>query len=294
MARVGFAGLGIMGSRMAANLLAKGHSLTVWNRTPASCDRLQAKGAAVAETPLELARSSDIVFTCLSDPPAVRSVYLGEQGLVAGARAGMRFIDTSTISPALTLEVAQACRAKGAEHLESPVTGSKQGAQDATLLLMTGGKKAIHDELEPMLMCIGKKAIYIGETGSAATMKLLGNTLISFMLEGLAEVLTLGKQAGLTPEKILEVVQASGFASPYWSFKGGAMARRDFETHFSIDLLHKDQGLALAEGALHKVPMPGLAAIHQVCLSAKALGIGGKDIAAVVEAVEAMAGRRLS
>jgi 3-hydroxyisobutyrate dehydrogenase-like beta-hydroxyacid dehydrogenase len=292
MARVGFVGLGIMGSRMAANFLTRGHSLTVWNRSQKSCESLQAKGAAVAGTPEEVARESDVVFSCLADPAAVRAVYLGQSGLLAGARAGMRFVDTSTISPGLAREVAEACREKGAEHLECPVTGSKQGAQDATLLLMTGGNPAINAELEPLLMCIGKKAIYVGETGAASTMKLLGNTIISFMLEGIAEVLTLGKSAGLAPEKILEVVQASGFASPYWSFKGGAMARRDFETHFSIDLLHKDQGLALAEGAAHKVPMPGLAAIHQVSSSARALGIGGKDIAAQIEAVEAMAGRK--
>ena len=290
MAQVGFAGLGLMGSRMAQNLLKKGNGLTVWNRTGKACEKLQAAGAKVAATPEELARASEVVFTCLADPIAVSAVYQGAHGLLSGAREGMRFVDTSTISPGLARELAQACRAKGAEYLESPVTGSKQGAADGTLLLMTGGRKAVHDELEPLLLQIGKRAVYMGETGAAATMKLVGNTLISFMLEGLAEVFTLGKKGGLTPEQILEVVQASGFASPYWSFKGGAMARRDFATHFTIDLLHKDQRLALAEAGAHHVPMPGLAAIHQVCTSACAHGLGGEDIAAIVKAVEAMAG----
>jgi 3-hydroxyisobutyrate dehydrogenase-like beta-hydroxyacid dehydrogenase len=290
MANIGFAGLGLMGSRMAENFLKKGHSLTVWNRTAAACELLRARGAKVAETPTELATGAEVVFTCLADPEAVSQVFLGEAGLLKGAKAGMRFVDTSTISPGLARELAQACRERGAEYLECPVTGSKQGAQDGTLLLMTGGRRGIHDELEPLLSVIGKRAIYMGETGTAATMKLIGNTLISFMLEGLAEAFTLGKRGGLKPEQIIEVVQGSGFASPYWAFKGGAMARRDFTTHFTIDLLHKDQRLALAEAGTHHVPMPGLAAIHQVCSCARAQGVGGEDIAAVIKAVETMAG----
>jgi 3-hydroxyisobutyrate dehydrogenase len=290
MARVGFAGLGIMGSRMASNLLAKGHAVAVYNRSPGPAQALSRKGAEIAADPAALAQRSEVVFTCLSDPPAVRAVYLAERGLVAGLEGGARCVDTSTIAPALARELAAACQAKGAGFLECPVTGSKQGAEDGSLLLMTGGPRKLHDELEPLLLCIGKRAIYVGETGAAAAMKLLGNTLISFMLEGLAEVLTLGRKEGLAPEQILEVVQASGFSSPYWAFKGGAMARRDFATHFSLDLLHKDQALALAEGAAHRVPMPGLAAVHQVVSASRALGLGGEDIAALVKALEAMAG----
>jgi 3-hydroxyisobutyrate dehydrogenase len=292
MARVGFAGLGIMGSRMASNLLAKGHQLAVWNRSPAPAQALAKKGAEVAADPAALAARSEVVFTCLADPPAVRAIYLGEKGLVSGLKAGARCVDTSTVAPALSKELAAACQARGAEFLECPVTGSKGGAADGTLLLMTGGPRPVHDELEPLLLCIGKKAIYMGEVGAGASVKLLGNTLISFMLEGLAEVLTLGRKMGLRPEAILEVVQASGFASPYYAFKGGAMARRDFETHFSLDLLHKDQVLALAEAAALRVPLPGLAALHQVVSAARAQGLGSEDIGAVLKAVEAAAGVR--
>lgn len=292
MARVGFAGLGIMGSRMAKNLLAKGHEVAVYNRSAGPAQALAAKGAQVAADPASLAERSEVVFTCLADPPAVRAVYLGERGIVAGLQAGARCVDTSTIAPSLARELAAACQARGADFLEAPVTGSKQGAEDGMLLLMTGGPRELHDELEPLLLCIGKRAIYMGELGAGSAMKLLGNTLISFMLEGLAEVLTLGRRQGLAPEQILEVVQASGFSSPYWTFKGGAMARRDFAPHFTLDLLHKDQVLALGEGALHRVPMPGLAAIHQVVEAARAQGLGREDIGAVLKAVEAAAGAR--
>jgi 3-hydroxyisobutyrate dehydrogenase-like beta-hydroxyacid dehydrogenase len=293
MTRIGFAGLGIMGSRMARNLLAKGHSLTVWNRSPGAAESLVGAGAHLAATPSEMARASEVVFTCLADPPAVESVYCGDNGILAGISASARCVDTSTISPALARSLSARCREHGAELLEAPVTGSKRGAQDGTLLLMTSGRRAVHDELEPLLLVIGKRAIYVGEAGAASTVKLIGNALISFMLEALAEGLTLGRAAGLRPEQILEVVQASGFASPYWAVKGSAMIARTFETQFSLDLLHKDQGLALALGAEHKIPMPGLAALHEVVSSARAQGLGGEDIAAVVKAIERMAGRQI-
>src|SRR6185295_6430250 len=130
--------------------------------------------------------------------------------------------------------------------------------EKGALLLMTGGRRELHDELLPVMMAFGYKAIYCGDTGQAATMKLIGNTLISFMLEGMCEGLVVGQKAGLSIETMLEVIMASGFASPDYGFKGGAIARRDFEQHFSIDLLVKDQTLMLAEAAARHVPMPGL------------------------------------
>ncbi len=290
MARVGFAGLGIMGSRMAANLQAKGLLAGVYNRGQQPARRFAELGVPSAASPAELARGCEVVMTCLADPAAVREAWLGREGIVSALRPGMRGVDFSTVDPGLSRELEVACRGKGAAFLESPVTGSKQGAQDATLLLMTGGEKALHDELEPLLLNVGKKAIYVGQVGAASSMKLIGNTIIGFMLEGMAEGLTLGKKLGVAPEKVLEVVQASGFASPYWAFKGGAMIRRDFDTHFSLDLLHKDQRLALAEADAHRVAMPGLAALHQVCTAARARGIGGEDISAIIKVVEALSG----
>lgn len=292
MSRIGFAGLGIMGTGMAHNLLAKGHSLTVWNRTATACDPLVKAGAKLARTPRDLAAASEVVVSCLADPAAVEAVYFGADGVLAGLAKGARCVDTSTVSPDLARRLAAACEERGAELLESPVTGSKVGAKEGTLLLMTGGKKAVHDELEPILLCLGKKALYMGPAGMGQTVKLIGNTIISFLLEALAEGLTLGKAAGLEPEQIIEMVQASGFASPYWAFKGGAMARRDFETHFSLDLLHKDQTLALGLAAKVGVPMPGLAALREVVATARANGMGGEDIAAVIKAVEIMAGKK--
>jgi 3-hydroxyisobutyrate dehydrogenase-like beta-hydroxyacid dehydrogenase len=289
--RIGFAGLGLMGSRMARHYLDKGFPLTVWNRTPEKCEPLAAAGAAVARTPRELAEASDVVVTCVADPNAVGRIVFAEDGVRAAARPGFRYLETSTISPGLARRVAEVLRTRGADMLEAPVTGSKIGAEKGTLVLMTAGRREVHEELMPVMMAVGSKTIHCGEEiGKASVVKLIGNTIISFMLEGLCEGLVLGRKAGLSIETMLEVIMASGYASPYFTFKGGAIARRDWDTHFSIDLLVKDQTLMLDEAGLRGVPMPGLAAIREVFQAARAHGFGGEDIAAVVKAVETAAG----
>jgi 3-hydroxyisobutyrate dehydrogenase-like beta-hydroxyacid dehydrogenase len=230
------------------------------------------------------------VVACVADPNAVGRIVFADDGIRAAARPGFRYLETSTISPGLARRTAEVLRAKGADMLEAPVTGSKMGAEKGTLLLMTGGAREVHDELMPVMMAIGSRAIHCGEVGQASMVKLIGNTMISFMLDGLCEGLVAGRRAGIPLETILEVIQASGYSSPYYAFKGGAIARRDFDQHFSIDLLVKDQDLMLGEAAALKVPMPGLAAIREVFLSARARGLGQEDIAAVVKVVEAAAG----
>jgi 3-hydroxyisobutyrate dehydrogenase-like beta-hydroxyacid dehydrogenase len=286
---IGFAGLGLMGSRMARNLLEKGFPLVVWNRTPARAEPLVGSGARLAKAPRELAEC-DVVVSCLADPPAVERLVFAEDGVLRGARPGFRYVETSTISPGLSRRIAEAFRGLEADALEAPMTGSKTGAEKGSLLFMTGGRPEVHDELLPVLMAMGQKAIYCGETGKASVMKLIGNSMISFMLEGLCEGLLLGGKAGLTVETMLEVIMASGYASPYFTFKGGAIARREWEAHFSVDLLVKDQGLMLAEAGQTGVPMPGLAAIREAFQSARALGFGREDIAAVYKALEKASG----
>jgi 3-hydroxyisobutyrate dehydrogenase len=288
--RIGFAGLGIMGQGMAHNLLKKGFSTTVWNRTSARCEALAKEGAKVARTPWELAEHADVVVACVSDPPAVERLVFGADGILGAARPGFRYMECSTVGPSLNRRVQAVLRERGADSLEAPVTGSKNGAAQGTLLLMTGGDRAVHDELLPVMMAMGKKAVYCGEMGQGSTMKLIGNSLISFMLEGLCEGILVGRRAGLPLETLLEVVQSSGYASAYYAFKGRQIGERDFDTHFSIDLLFKDQTLMLEEASAQRVPMPGLAAIREVFQAARAQGIGAEDIAAVVKALEKAAG----
>ncbi len=288
--RIGFAGLGLMGERMAPHFLEKGYALAVWNRTPGKAESLQKRGAALAATPKDLASSSDVVFSSLSDPKAVERLVFAGDGLIHGVRPGFRYVETSTISPDLARRVDAALSAKGAAMLEAPVTGSKNGAQNASLLLMTGGSRDLYEELLPLLQVIGSKAIYCGPMGSASFVKLLGNTYISFMLEALAETSVLARKADIPLEIVLEVVMASGFASPYYTFKGGALLKRDFDQHFSIDLLVKDQNLMLQEATSLGAPMPGLVAIRDVCQQARDQGLGQDDIIGVAKVLERAAG----
>jgi 3-hydroxyisobutyrate dehydrogenase len=285
--QIGFVGLGIMGAGMAKNLAQKGHAVRVWNRT---AERARELGFEMAASPRALAEGSDLVVTCVSDPSAVERVVFADDGVLTGARAGFRYIECSTVSPALVKRIAAAFAERGAAALEAPMTGSRTAAANGSLLFMTGGPAALHEELEPILLAMGARAIHCGESGQGALMKLCGNTLISFMLEGLCEVLVMAKKGGLSVSQVLEVVGASGYASPYFAFKGQAIRDRAFDTHFSIDLLVKDQSLMLAEGGERAVPLPGLAAVREVFQSARAQGLGREDIAAVVRVLERAAG----
>ena len=285
MKKIGFAGLGLMGSRMARHILDKGFPLMVWNRTPDRCAPLRDAGATVAATPRALAEACDVVVACVSDPNAVGRLVFAEDGIRPAARPGFRYLETSTISPGLARRVAEALRARGADMLEAPMTGSKLGAENGKLLFMTGGAAAVHEELMPVMMAMGTRAIHCGDVGQASVVKLAGNTLISFMLEGLCEAMAVTRRAGVAPQTLIDVVQASGYASPYYAFKGAGIVREDWDQHFSIDLMAKDQGLMLEEANLHRVPMPGLAAIREVYQAARARGWGQEDIAATYKVV---------
>jgi 3-hydroxyisobutyrate dehydrogenase-like beta-hydroxyacid dehydrogenase len=284
--RVGFIGLGIMGSRMAANLLKKGHELTVWNRTPARADELRGAGAKVAKTPAELAAWAEVVCTCIADPPAMDAVSEGQNGFLQGLAPGTLVIDFSTMGPEVTRRLDAACRARGARFLESPVTGSKNLAGAGTLLLMCGGPPETFAAAQPILQAVGNKAIYIGEVGQAAQVKLIGNLIVAHMVEALSEGAALAMQGGVSMDKLLEVVQGSAYASPYWEFKGKALAARDFSTHFSIDLMHKDLTLALRLADTLGVPVPATAAIREVYQLARAQGLGQRDIIATAIVID--------
>jgi 2-hydroxy-3-oxopropionate reductase len=176
------------------------------------------------------------------------------------------------------------------DFVEAPVTGSKNGAEKGTLLLMVGGTPAAVARCGPVFQAVGEKVIYCGTMGAGAQVKLAGNALIASMLQGLGEGMLLAAKAGVDPAKVLEVVQASGYRSPYFEFKGGALLRRDFSTHFAIDLMHKDLTLFLETAAAHRVPTPLAAAVREVYALARAAGKGDEDIGAVITTLEELVG----
>jgi 3-hydroxyisobutyrate dehydrogenase-like beta-hydroxyacid dehydrogenase len=284
--QVGFIGLGIMGSRMAANLLGKGHALTVWNRTPARADELRASGAAWAENPRALAVASEVLCLCVADPAALEQVSSGPDGFLGGLSPGTLVIDFSTVGPEATRRLEAACAKAGAVFLASPVTGSKNAAAAGTLLLMCGGTDQAFAAAEPILKAVGAKAVHVGAADQAAQVKLMGNLIIAHMVEALSEAGALAVHAGIGIDKLLEVIRASGFASPFWDFKGKALASRDFSTHFSVDLMHKDLTLALQLAHQLDVPLPGTATIREVYQMARARGLGSSDIVATAAVID--------
>jgi 3-hydroxyisobutyrate dehydrogenase len=292
--KVGFVGLGIMGSRMARNLAQKGFQVTVWNRTQARAEELVPFGARVASSPADLASQVDAFCTCVGYPDALREVSIGPNGLLSASKRGQLFIDFSTISPELARELEAASAKRGVDFVESPMTGSKMGAERGTLVMMVGAEPGPLERAQPIFKAVGEKVIHCGPVGTGSQVKLGGNAIIAMMLEGLCEAMLLTQVAGVSPRKLLEVVQASGFRSPYYDFKGPSILRREFEPHFSIDLMFKDLRLFLDSAAKHRVPTPAVSAVKETYQLARAQGKGELDIGAVVTALEDLSGHKLS
>jgi 3-hydroxyisobutyrate dehydrogenase-like beta-hydroxyacid dehydrogenase len=291
--RIGFVGLGTMGAPMALNLSKKGHAVTVWNRSPARAEALAAKGLSVAGSPRELAQQVEVFCTCVSDPAALEEVALGSRGLLQGATRGQLYVDFSTVSVGLVRRFEDAFGEKGVDFADAPVTGSKTGAEKGTLVIMTGCSEATLARATPVFEGVGEKVVHCGPVGAGTQVKLAGNALIASMLQALSEGLLLTAKAGVDPKKFLEVVQASGYRSPYFEGKGGAILKRDFTPHFTVDLMHKDLTLFLESAAAHRVPTPSAASVRETYNLARGAGKGDQDIAAVITAFEDLVGQRI-
>lgn len=291
--RVGFVGLGIMGSRMAAMLKQRGFDVTVFNRTSSKAEALKAKGLHVARSPRELMERVEAVVTCVADPKALREVTFGPEGLLAGAKAGQVVIDCSTISVGLVHELNGEWQAKQCTFVDAPVTGSKGGAEKGTLVIMVGATAEGLSQATPVLLGMGEKIIHCGPVGAGTQVKLAGNLLIAGMLQAFSEGMLLTSKAGADPRKLLEVIQASGFRSPYFEFKAPALLNHAYETHFSIDLMHKDLSLFVESASEHQVPTPTAASLKETYNLARAAGKGELDIAAVISVFEQLTGHQM-
>jgi 2-hydroxy-3-oxopropionate reductase len=266
--KIGFIGLGLMGRPMAMNLLKAGHSLTVWNRTSSRARELVAAGATLAKSPREAAAASDILFTIVSDPPALEEVLWGHPGNNDGAMAGLRpgsiYIDSSTVAPALTRRVAAACAEQGVRYLDAPVTGGDWGAREGNLVFMIGGEADTLREAEPVLGVLGKKWFHLGPNGAGQTVKLAMNAILALQVGAMAEALALVNKAGLKGEQLIEVMQSSMARSGVLDIKAPLMVAGDFKPSFPLRLMHKDLGLALDLANQLGVALPATAAAREV------------------------------
>src|ERR1700730_8425218 len=271
---VGFIGLGLMGRPMAANLLKAGYEVTVWNRTASRADDLVAQGAKRAATTREVAAASEVVFTIVSDPPALESVLWGADGVFAGLRRGSVLVDSSTVSPALERRAAEAAAAQAAEFLEAPVTGGTWGAEKGELVFMVGGSAETLKRVEPVLGAMGKRWFHLGPHGAGQTVKLAMNLLLALEVEAFAEGLVTG--AGLPAQQLFEVMQTSMGRSGLLDIKGPMMLKGEYKPSFPLRLMHKDMSLALDLANQLGVPLPSAAATREVLSSVK--GAAKEDV----------------
>jgi len=272
--KIGFAGLGIMGAPMAANLSKAGFPLAVWNRTRSRTEPLAALGAAVCGSPRELAARSDVVVTMVSDTPDVEAVLFGAEGAAAGLRPGSVVIDMSTISPRATVDFAQRLAAIPAYMLDAPVSGGEAGAKAGTLSIMAGGEPEVYERCLPVLRAMGRNIVYAGPSGSGQKTKLVNQVVASLNLLAAVEGLRLAKAAGLDAEKTLEAVGAGAAGSWMLANLGPKIALGDTRPGFFIRLHQKDLRLAKEFFEENRLAGPGTELTYRLFTEAVEKGLG--------------------
>jgi len=292
--RIGFLGLGIMGGRMAANVRRAGYELTVWTHTPGKAARWAVEHGAVAkDTPAEVARASDVVVSMVVDGAQVASVLLGEHGAIEAAREGLLCVDMSTIAPTDTRRIGAALAQRGVALLDAPVTGSSPRAEAGTLTIMAGGQTRDFERARGLLETMGSLVVHVGELGQGEMLKLINNSLGAANAAALAEALLLARATGVDLDALEQVVAKGSGASAQLELKAGAMRAHDYATLFKTEHMLKDVRLCLEEAQAAGVPFPAAAHARDLLTATLGRGHGADDYAALIEAAEGLAGRRL-
>ena len=293
--RVAFLGLGIMGSRMAANLARAGFELTVWNRTASTAVQFAAanEGVSVAGTPAEAARQAEIVFTMVVDGAQVQDVLLGDEGAATAAAQGTLFVDCSTIGPAATREIGEALDERGLSLVDAPVTGSSPKAEDGTLTFMVGATEEEFERVAPELKAMGELIVHAGPRGHGQMIKLLNNAMAAANAAVVGEALVVGSRAGVDLEALVKVVGSGAGGSTMLDLKAGPMRHHDYTTLFKLEHMLKDVRLCLEEGQRLGVPFPSAAYAREILNAGMGMGHADDDFAAMIEPLQGAAGERL-
>jgi len=284
--RVAFLGLGIMGHAMATNLVKAGHEVTVWNRTPGKL----VEGAGIAPSPGAASQGAEVVWLCVSDTEAVETMVFGTDGVEHSLTEGMIIADSSTISPTATVKFAERVAAKGAVWVDAPMTGSKIGARDGTLVFIVGGDEAQVERLKPLFAAMGKKIFRMGETGKGQATKLTMNLQIALIFEGFAEALTLATKLGVDSQQLVSLIEATMVKSGVVEYKAPFVLQRDFTPNFPLRLMHKDIRLTLEAAKEARVKLPGLETVEEIYEMATEDGHKDLDYAATLTLLEKWAG----
>lgn len=288
--KIGWIGLGVMGSSMCGHLMDKGFSATVFTRTKSKADSLLSEGASWVDSPKAVAEQSDVIFSIVGFPSDVREVMLGDRGALAGSKEGNVLVDMTTSEPSLAIEIYEAAKGKGVASVDAPVSGGDVGAKEARLSIMIGGDKEVVDALQPCWDTMGKTIVHQGGAGAGQHTKMVNQTLIATNMIGMCEALLYGYKAGLDLPTVMQSV-ASGAAGS-WSLSnlGPRVIDDNFDPGFFVEHFIKDMGIALDEAKKMGLSLPGLALSHQLYLALQAQGHGRDGTHALQLALASLAG----
>ena len=290
MAKLGFVGLGVMGSEMVLRLLEKRHTVTGYNRTQSKAARLLEKGMKWGGSPREVAAASDFTFSMVTNSPALEMIVEGPDGILAGLAPGKVLIDMSTVSPEFSRSVAAKIRAKRADMVDAPVSGSVITLQEGKLSVMVGGRKDTFDRIVPLLLDIGPKVTYVGESGLALVMKIAANLSLAVQMLAFSEGVLLAEKSGISREVAVEVLTNSAIASPMVKYRGPFVLKLPAEAWFNVNMMQKDMLLALDLGRALDVPMPTTAITNEFLTSARGMGLVQEDFAVLFDVLASMSG----
>jgi 3-hydroxyisobutyrate dehydrogenase-like beta-hydroxyacid dehydrogenase len=295
MSRLGFVGLGAMGSRITQRLLGKGHEVTGFDIfPPAKAQDLVARGMKWAESGRAVCEQADITFVMVTNTAALQSAFAGPNGLLAGLGPGKLVIDMSTVSPTASRALAVQVRQKGADMLDAPVSGSVTLVEQGKLSVMVGGSRATFERARPVLEDIGQKVTYVGENGLALAMKVATNVSVAVQMLAFSESVVLAEKAGVPRETVIEILTSSAIASPLVQYKGPLVLKMAEQAQFTTSMMQKDMTLALELARELHVPLPTGAAANEMLSSACAQGLGEKDFATLYKVLAQMSGLGLA
>lgn len=281
--QIGFIGLGIMGSRMAANLLKAGHNLNIYNRTKEKAEALIQEGAQWCDTPAPLAVRVDILFTMLAHPEAVSQLAFGDDGYLENLKPNAIWVDCSTVNPSFSKSMAAESQKRQIRYVDAPVLGTKKPAGEGQLVFFVGGDKGDIDTLKPYFEIMGKVVKHVGEPGMGASFKMVVNLLVGQNILIFSEAVALGRALGFSQEVLFDTLLDGPMAAPYLSFKRPKIEKGNFEADFPLKWIHKDLHLVTLTAYENGVALPTTNIAKEVFLQAKKSGLGEKDFAAIFD-----------
>ena len=290
MAKVGFIGLGVMGSQMVNRLLDKGHAVAGYNRTRSKAEWLVRKGMRWADSPRAVASGSDYVFAMVTNAAAIAAITEGPDGMLAGLGPGKIFIDMSTVSPTVSRALASKVRERGAEMVDAPVSGSVITLQEGKLSVMVGGRRETFEKVKPLLLDIGPKVTYVGDNGLALAMKIAINLSLAVQMLAFSEGVLLAEKSGIAREVAVDVLTHSAVASPMIQYRGPFVLQQPEEAWFDVNMMQKDMVLAMELGRQLDVPLPTTAVSNEFLTAARGMGLAKLDFACMFDVLAAMAG----